>query len=171
MKRLIALVALAVVLIPPSSASAGRFVNVRSDSDDTASILDIQQIGTSSGPPRAFFGVSSYEWFFEHDIYLHDGSYYQFLLDVTRGPEVDRRVRLYAFPPDSTTVCDVRNRRGEVIGTRSAVLMGGTIFCNVPARWLHIDDERLLRWILQAKEFGSVVDRHPTAGWVRDSFG
>jgi hypothetical protein len=47
-KRLIVLAVLAVVLIPASPASAS--VNVRTDFDDTTSVLDIQQLGTDVGP-------------------------------------------------------------------------------------------------------------------------
>lgn len=170
MKRLLGCCLAALfVALASGPASAELIVDVRSDGDDTSSVLDIQQIGTAAGTRRAFFGVSSYEWFTEGDIYLQDGNYYQFLLDVNRGPGIDRRVRLYAFPPDSTSVCDVRNRRGEVIGTQYAVLMGGSMFCYLPARWLHQDSGRVSRWILQAKERGEVLDRHPTAGWILGS--
>jgi hypothetical protein len=131
----------------------------------------MRQIGTGGTPRRRFFGISTYDGF-GAPLYLQDGNYFQFLLDVSRGPEVDRRVRLYhvSIEGDYYNACDVLNRRGEVIGTRRAVLMGVTIFCFVPRRWLHVEEGRLARWFVQAKENGSVVDRHPTDGWIEGGY-
>ena len=82
MRRLLSLLVVGLILLPVTASAAPQ---IRTDPDDTSSIMDIHRVTTAQHVRRTYFGISSYDEAFEPAV-LYDG-FWEFQLDTKRGGE------------------------------------------------------------------------------------
>lgn len=165
MKKLIGLLLAALVLVPGQASAGGS--TTHHDPLDASTFLDIEMIVTARNigdTHRTYFAVYSWHNFTDSDIDGRNGSFYLFRLDASGRGRADRFLYLYYWHPDDEYYCQVQNRDGHIVGTRSANhhSLEDAIYCEVPTDWLDID--KTPKFAVEAWGRGSLLDRAPDFG-------
>ncbi len=168
MRKLIATAAFVAVMLPGTAAAdlqglgGGR---VRFDGNDTASLLDIEQVYTERNRRNTFFGVQTYDQFFAADVSAQQGSWFEFRLDTKRRGATDRYLYLYYWDPDAAFYCELQTRSGRVLALRFASYDGISLFCGVRTGLLDI--QKVPKFGVESRDRGVYVDRAPNFGRYR----
>jgi hypothetical protein len=162
MRRLLVALTAAAVLVAGGSASAIG-VTTRSDTDDSASVLDIRTVASDRGGHKSFFEVTTWENFTKSDLDETRERYFTVALDTRGKKSFDVRLFMYYNPLTDESLCEAETPSGTTFRPKLAVQVSQTsIGCVVPNSWLGV--KKPIRFAVFATYDGAVVDRAPDAG-------
>ena len=145
----------------PASAGTGS-VTVRSDPNDSTSVLDIRKVGTDQTQRLVFTGIRAWDPFSMNDVTFQDDSFWVFLLDTKNRGKADKLLYLGYDNNSGRFECDLFNRDGGFKGERPASQSNDQITCVTPRKWYDI--EKTPKFGVEAYENGGFTDRAPNNG-------